>query len=251
MEVPNLNPGGGKPSHGFTRLELLACLTGLALLTNVIATGLVTSAGRGDRAACFNNLRQIGVGYAQFASEHDQQTAWRVRLSEGGNLEHPLKNNSFIQFSVLSNFIGSPRVLIDPAEDRPTARIATEWSASLQGGLLHPNFGNNSVSYFLGLDGNFTTPASLFSGDRNLRLGDFEGCASGITPAANFAPRFSPNLSRPAPAWTNGAHGLSGNILFYDGSVQGLDTPGLHRMITVRDVAGGGGVGAGHVLVPF
>jgi hypothetical protein len=234
--------------HAFTRLELLACLAAVALLTNIIAVVLATVASRGDRVACFNNLRQIGVGYAQFASEHDQQMPWRVTRAEGGNFDHPLKNNAFIQFSILSNFVASPRVLLDPAEDRPTARVATEWSNNPQGGLLHTSFGNNSVSYFLGLDANFTTPAGILSGDRNIRHGGFSGCASGITPAASLPPR---NPGNSPLAWTNALHGLSGNILLYDGSVHEVDTSGLRRLMPlVDDIAGGGPSGA-HGLFPF
>jgi hypothetical protein len=235
----DMNPHLKGFTTGFTRLELLACLAAVALFMNVIATALVVSAGRGDRAACFNNLRQIGVGYAQFASEHDQQMAWRVTMAEGGNFNHPLKNNAFVQFSVLSNFLASPRILMDPAEDRPTARVATQWSNNAQGGLLHPGFGNNSVSYFLGLDGNFTTPASMLSGDRNLNHMGFSGCSSGITPAASFR-----QSTRTLTAWSNAVHGVSGNILFYDGTVREVATPALPLVLS-DDVF------TYHILLPF
>jgi hypothetical protein len=245
MEMHNLNAAGNESRHAFTRLELLACLTAAALVTNIMAVVLATRATRGDRVACFNNLRQIGVAYAQFASEHDQQMAWRVTTAEGGNFDHPLKNNAFIQFSILSNLVASPRILIDPAEDRPTARGATEWSNQLQGGLLHPSFGNNAVSYFLGLDGNFTTPASILSGDRNLRHGGVSGCSSGVTPAANLAGGGPSGVA----AWTNGVHGVSGNIVLYDGSVHEVDTSRLRMHIRVPDDIGGGG--PTHILLPF
>jgi hypothetical protein len=246
MEVHNPAPAGSNRRHAFTRLELLACLAALALVTNVIAVALATSAKRGDRAACFNNLRQIGVAYAQFASEHDQQMAWRVTTAEGGNYDHPTKNNSFIQFSILSNFLASPRVLIDPAEDRPTARVATEWGYNPQGGLLHPGFKNSAVSYFLGLDGNFNTPASIFSGDRNLRHGGIGGCSSEVAPAAVLTGRIPESF---VTAWTNGVHGLSGNIMLYDGSVYEVDTPGLRKLIRTQDVPESGTVK--HILLPF
>jgi hypothetical protein len=246
MEVRNQIPASNRV-HGFTRVELLACLAVIALLTNVIATALAISARRGDRVACFNNLRQIGVGYSQFAAEHDQQMAWRVTMTEGGNFNHPLKNNPYVQFSVLSNYVASPRIFMDPAENRPTARVATEWGASPQGGLLHPRFANNAVSYFLGLDGNFNTPASIFSGDRNLRIVDISSCSSGITPAANLSSR----NARDAAAWTNGVHGLSGNVILYDGSVHETDTRMFRGLMRPGDDIAGSGGAVYHILLPF
>jgi len=234
-----------KTTPAFTRIELLACVLAAALLGHILASAIALSANRGDRVACFNNLRQIGAAYAQFGMDHDNLMTWAVPMSDGGNYDYPFKNNPFVQFSVLSNFIASPRVLMDPADDRSSARCAVSWDNTRQGGLLYSAFRNNAVSYFLGLDGNFTTPALMLSGDRNLKHDGISGCSSGIAPAANLN-RAPSSMS----AWTNAVHGLSGNIVLYDGSVHEVDTPTLRR-IANHEPFGDGSGSSYHILLPY
>src|SRR5262245_60522436 len=94
-------PASDRQTSALARLELLACLGAIALFGAVILPTLASSASRGDRVVCFNNLRQIGVAYGQFGLEHGELTPWRVSTLEGGNMNHPFKGNSSTQFSVL------------------------------------------------------------------------------------------------------------------------------------------------------
>jgi prepilin-type processing-associated H-X9-DG protein len=166
-------------------------------------------------------------------------------VAENGNRDHPLKNNSFMQFSVLSNFIASPKVLMDAAEDRLSSRVATHWGNNPNGGLLHPSFANNSVSYFLGMDGIFSMPRVLLSGDRNVTHNGPQTCSSGVAPVVGlFAVPSGPSAG--GSSWTNAVHGLSGNLLFYDGSVQETDTGGLRKAVMQPDFDF-----TYHILPPF
>jgi hypothetical protein len=224
--IRTMIPALPKQTPAFTRLELLACLAALALWVTIIGPALANSASRSDRVVCFNNLRQIGVGYAQFGLEHGDQTAWQLPMAEGGNRDYLGKNEAFMQFAVLSNYIASPKVLMDPADDRAlSVRVAASWDNHPQGGLLNSAFKNNAVSYFLGLDGNFSTPRLLLSGDRNLNHMGISSCSSGVAPAATLW-RMPQTTS-----WTNGIHGLSGNLLLYDGNVHQLDAHALRAVI--------------------
>jgi hypothetical protein len=162
-------------------------------------------------------------------------------MAEGGNMDSPVKSNPFVQFSVLSNFIASPKVLLDPADDRSLGvRPAHSWGNGPDG-LLNVNYRNASVSYFLGLDGNFSTPPSLLAGDRNLRHRGFSSCSSGVWPAGNLGPRDSWITT-----WTNAVHGLSGNVLSYDGTVREVDNAALREAIFPSSE-----VYNFHILLPF
>lgn len=232
-------PAREKQTPAFTRLELIACLAALALFGAVILPALARSASRGDRVVCFNNLRQIGVAYTQFCLEHEERTPWRVSMVQGGNMDHPQKANPGTQFSVVSNSIATPKVLSDPGDPRPGLRPASHWGTS-SGGLLNPAFGNNSISYVLGVDGNLGLPQSVLAGDRNVRAQPGFGCSSGIVPVAS--------VMRPV-AWTNDVHGLAGNVVFFDGSVVQLDSAGLGEALNIEDDVVGGS-GAVHLLIP-
>jgi len=215
-------------ANAFSRLELLACIFAFGLLTLIVLPSLATSHARGDRVRCFNNLRQIGVGFSEYASEHGQRMPWFVPVGEGGSLEYPARNELYIQMSVLSNYVSSPRILVEAGEGSQ-ARQATHWGNDPFGGFM--SFRGNSISYFLGLDGNFNIPA-LLAGDRNVLHAGFGPCATGISPAANLA------TYGPPAAWTRGNHGTNGNVVRYDGSVEELDNSGLLRSVNAARVDG-------------
>jgi len=207
----------------------------------VILPGLANSTARSDRVVCFNNLRQIGVGYSNFGLEHDGQPPWLVTMNLGGNTNHPLKQNLYVQFSVLSNFIGTPKLLTDPSDRRRGLNPAWHWGTT-DGGLWNPAHQNKGVSYFLGIDGTFRIPRAVLSGDRNIEA----------PPSPGYGPvGESPSyLVHPATTrWTNDVHGASGNLLFYDGSVDQTDTERLRDAF--RNRPGVPFSGNSHLLMTF
>jgi prepilin-type processing-associated H-X9-DG protein len=180
----------------------------------VILPGLANSTARSDRVVCFNNLRQMGVGYSNFGLEHDGLPPWRVTINSGGNTNHPLKQNLYVQFSAISNFVGAPKVLADPGDRRRNLKPSWHWGTA-DGGLWNPGNQNNSVSYFLGIDGAFRTPRAVLSGDHNL---------SNTGPDWHGSIEPSVVINTATAEWTNAVHGSSGNLLFFDGSVEQTDT---------------------------
>jgi prepilin-type processing-associated H-X9-DG protein len=235
-----------KPPPAFTRIELLACLGACTLLMGIILPSLANSTSRSDLVLCVNNLRQIGVAYAQFGLEaRDGLPAWRVPMSEGGNSNHPLKNNSFVQFSALSNYLAHPGLLADPGDSRRNLNPARHWGTS-PGGLWHPAHQNNAISYILGLHGDLRMPRTLLSGDRNLFASQFvSSCSSGISPVAR--------LEGTTVRWTNAVHGVTGNLLFFDGSVEQTESNRLRETIFfgLDSDVGGGDTSRTHILSVF
>jgi hypothetical protein len=230
-----------KPAPAFTRIELLACLTAVALLGNIIVSVMAISARRADRAACFNNLRQIGIAYSQFGLEdHSGRPPWRVTMSQGGNSDAPGKNNPFVQFSILSNSLPSPKHLADPGDARPDMRIANKWNSDRDGGLMSAEFRNRALSYWLGLQGDFRFPDAVLSGDRNLLATENFFACDGIQPVSA--------IPASTTEWTNAVHGLSGNLLLFDGSVRATDTTGARAVLSRGVLTGNGSTCA---LFPF
>jgi hypothetical protein len=239
--IERMNPSLEKQTPAFTRLELLACLAAVTVLTTIIVPALANSGSRSDRVVCFSNLRQMGVAYGQFGLEHDDRPPWRVPRSEGGNADHPLKNNIDVQFSAVSNGLATPKVLTDPGDQRGGLAAANNWGTG-RGGLLNPALGRNSISYFLGLDGSFRVPTSILAGDRNVNAETGLGCSSGIIPASRIV---TPN------PWTNDVHGLVGNIVLFDGSAAQVDSGGLENAL--KNSRSGDVLDTpprGHILVP-
>src|SRR5437763_15248724 len=84
-------------SRAFTRLELAVVLAALVLLAGVCLPVLASSKLRGEQAMCFNNLREIGRAFHQWASDHGERNPWVTPVSEGGTFRspNPLKANAY------------------------------------------------------------------------------------------------------------------------------------------------------------
>ena len=57
--------------NGFTLVELLVCVGIIAALTAILLPVLARARESGRKATCSGNLRQLGVAFAQYVSDHD------------------------------------------------------------------------------------------------------------------------------------------------------------------------------------
>src|SRR6185369_12726615 len=193
-----------------------------------------------NQTSCLNNLRQIGIGFQAWGTDHGDRRPWQVPMQEGGSISHPLRNNAFLHYTFLSNHI-SPQVLVDPTETGRPKRVAINWSSS-QGGFLNPVFANNALSYMFCTD--TFGPTDILSSDRNVQFAGSGGCSAGgglavqrLAIRVNFR------------GWTNGPHGVVGNVLLNDGHVE-YATQDRLKAIAQPQVEFDGSVDI-HLLTPF
>jgi hypothetical protein len=207
-----------KENDAFTRIELLFSIFSAILLGFVIFSGSASATGRNQRLTCLDNLRQIGQAVQLWAFEHQDAAPWNLPVGQGGTRPIPgmsKPGNPAREFGTLSNELGTPKILLCPNDDRRGAQAAENWTSSPNGGYLNGSYANNATSYSIGLHANFTSPLSVLSLDRSLRL-DFTGliCPLGVNNAVGVS--WSPLSSA---AWTNVTHGRVGNFLLMDGRV--------------------------------
>jgi competence protein ComGC len=226
-------------SDAFTRMELAVVIGSVFTLLLLVLPLLANNSVRSHQTGCLNNLRQIGIAFQAWGNDHDDRRPWFVPMEEGGSRLHPLRNNAFLHYTFLSNYI-SPALLIDPAETVRTKRMAVNWSSS-QGGFLNPGFANNALSYMFSLHTSLPEANDVLSADRNVQFSGVGGCpvAGGTTvqilPRVNFR------------GWTNGAHGLAGNLLINDGHAEFASQARLEALIARPDDS----TPSDHMLTPF
>ena len=208
---------------GFSRVDLVFVCGTLALIflcttVKVFSTGdplllPVSSRERAKRIVCLANLRELAGGYHRWASEHEDLNPMHVPPEEGGIRGHLLGPNVYFQYATLSNHLQTARILACPA-DTNTTRVAKDFSTNPDGGLQHPGYRNNAVSYFVGLHAFFYEPRSILSADHNVQMSTTAGgCGPAQTQAARtLEPRNS------SVRWLENVHGFEGNLLFNDGS---------------------------------
>jgi type II secretory pathway pseudopilin PulG len=207
--------------HAFTRLELLACICALAVLAASLLPLLASNTSRSQLAQCFSNLRQIGRAQHEFAAERGN-FSFLTPSEEGGSFDTPVPA-AFIAFAALSNQLTTAAVLACPADVR---KVARDFGMSAEGGLLHANFRSQAISYFIGLHATLNDVHEPLGGDRNLRFSRSSTCpflprgqAQGLMP------------QDPSAGWTNSMHGLFGNVLRADGSVETTTSSALKETI--------------------
>jgi type II secretory pathway pseudopilin PulG len=217
----------------FTRLELAAVLAALVLLAALALPVLANNRERSQRVVCVNNLRLVGQATQEWGTDREGKVPWQILASEGGTrvVSSPappwngLQNNAWFQWAWMSNELRTPKILACPSDTVKSP--ARDWSASADGGLLHPAFQNTAVSYLVNLHPFPEHEDALLSGDRNLRGASLSGnCSAGISPV-----QLLPFTPSPSFGIDPSLHVEAGNFLFSDGRVEELSDRGIVRRL--------------------
>ena len=211
----------------FNRLELVVMMATLVLLAGLAFPTLGNTKTRSQRLTCVANLRQLGHALHVWGNDHGDKTPWRTPSSEGGTFltQNPFKNNAWYQLGWLSNELGTPKILVCPADKivGDSRVIASNWSSTdPAAGYATIGLRDRATSYTVALDAYFEQPRTILSGDRNVRTsGINSSCSSGVGDANFFVlGPFPGNIG-----WTNSIHFQNGNVLFYSGEVEQLSLP--------------------------
>lgn len=249
-------------NRALTLIELVIVLALIWILAALLLPLLIPRpSGPRFRSNCMGNLKQVGLAWLVWAHDHETgDFPFRTAVTNGGTMgsTDPLRNNAWWQYAFLSNELGSPRTLLCPA-DRNVGlprRIATNWSATdTNGGFMATGFRSRATSYTIELDATWPPghPAATEAGgcvlgtDRNILFdGRSDPCSSGINGTHMVRVKGKNGQKPPAAApWTNAIHGLRGNVLGLDGSVQAKSTQELDALFDLNDDNG-----SIHFLVP-
>ena len=246
-----------KRARGFTLVELFVIVALLFFLTLLVPPAFSRGQGRARRIQCANNLKQVGLAYEVWALGNGGLLPMQV--GDGANAPpnlaqlmqaNPMPVYTYQVFGVMSNELGSPKVLVCPADDSP---VHTNFLMVQDGTNNQPFAGqttlcNLNLSYFVGRGANEETPQSVLMGDRNIYGGGsisqsrYDSAANGgfgnspvhagVTFSPGFACAMGTNFTAGgiSPCWTDKMHQKQGNVALADGSVQ-LSTSSVLRSL--------------------
>lgn len=198
--------------RGFTLVEALVALV-VILGVGLLAVGFVfvqNAKARAIRMSCVNNLKQCGIAFEIWASDHQGKLPMEVPKEQGGSLGWPPEGNAFHNFQVMSNELSTTIVIWCPAETR---LHATNWI----------DLNNQNVSYFVNLDASTNNPSAWLCGDRNITN----------QPTPNHS--VLTVQTGQSPGWTEALHNNCGNVAFVDGAVEQWSTRDLHKTVKQAD----------------
>jgi competence protein ComGC len=216
MQIQNristkLNRPATRNAKAFTIVDLLVVVGIILLLACLVLPAVFNNRGKAKAEACRDNLKQIGVAFRTWALDCGDRYPSGVTLNNGGAKEQIETGNVFFNFLVMSNEIGSPKILVCPEDGEKTAKAD-----------FGCGFSNNNVSYFVGADAEDTFPQMFLTGDRSLAF------ANKPLPPGIFI--WTSNKS--ALSWTRTIHNAHGNVGLADGSVQFFDSRQLAAAAT-------------------
>src|ERR1043165_9981285 len=137
----------------FTILELLV----IAAVLGITAAMLLMPTGHGTRTKpkriqCINNLKNVGLAYRIFATDHDEMFPWQRTTN---SMSAANADEAFKLYLILSNNISTPNIFACPADTRKPA-------ADLK------SISRTNINFFLGLNSAADLPNSFLAGDRNI-----------------------------------------------------------------------------------
>jgi prepilin-type N-terminal cleavage/methylation domain-containing protein len=197
--------------RAFTLLEVLVVIGILGVFV-VMLIPQRSHRVRPWRIMCVNNLKQVSQAFAVWSGDHNDRFPMEVSVTNGGTMEWIPGPNAFRHLAVLSNELGTPKILICPAEvDRKSGEATTFEIPAHDPGQFSFS-GNTNLSYFVAVDATTNgNPRTLLVGDHNL--------TNGLPVIAGM---LNVPTNRPA-GWTDQMHRKQGNIALSDFSVPSLN----------------------------
>ena len=187
-------------------LDLLVMLIAVAIVAAVFLPMLAKSRAKSSRIGCVNDVKQIGLSFRLWAGDNGDKMPAQVSTNAGGTMELVASGLVFPHFAVMSNELGTPKIIVCPNDAKRTS------------GTNFATLSDANVSYFVVPEADETIPNLWLSGDRNL--------------ATNNVP-LKPGLftmpTNRVVSWTAQMHVNTGNLCFADGRVQQIANAGLHK----------------------
>lgn len=181
---------------GLTLVEVLVIVAVLFALLLFMWPAHIGGKRTSSRITCVNNLKQVGLSFRIWAGDHGDQYPMQNSTNQSGAIEINDTLATFEYFQLLTNELGTPKVLFCP-DDKKRPPV-----------LNFSDLNKTNSSYFIGLDAHETLPQTMLSGDRNI--------TNGFLPKRGVL-----ELTTNHPAgFTDKIHIRQGNIALGDGSVQ-------------------------------
>jgi prepilin-type N-terminal cleavage/methylation domain-containing protein/prepilin-type processing-associated H-X9-DG protein len=212
----------------FTLIELLVVIAIIAILAAILFPVFARARENARRASCASNLKQIGLGIAQYTQDYDE------RMVPAENPPTPA-GSRVIWYEMLQPYVKSTQLFVCPSNS--TAPVVTGYSTIGYRSCYVAN-GNKDTGVQSGGNGlNFNRPMDYYDKDGNLlggrAISEFVSPAQLILVTENEGTDTAPNFYRMNATAAAGSFKLTNhlattNFLFADGHVKAMKPTGTY-----------------------
>jgi hypothetical protein len=228
-----MKQGFFRSSGGWTRVDGVTVLALVLVLGVLATTALGKMRPQAQRATCASNLRELGVAWKSWASEHDNLPPWYVMPAKGGSSTLQI---AYLHYLVLSNYVETPAIFVCPGDaEKVTAK---DFSGNTNG---LKSLKNKAISYFFATEINMEDPRCYLAGDGRLN-GGFSTCIGSSTIVMPTPLPVKKLSTWSGGGWNAAVHGIGiGNLLFVDGSARMSGLEELYWVVPNSEDANGSG----------
>ena len=184
--------------RAFTLTELLVVIGIIAVLAAILLPALASASHKSRQTACFNNLHQVGLGFASFSLDHEGKYPMQLSERLEGSMEYNQSeiitntefSRAFQHFAALSNQVPNAKIFTCPADRKRKPA------------LNYAEFSGTNLSYWVNPKAPPHSTLAILAGDWNLTV-------------ATQDVRIQPILS-----FNKQVHRWKGSVLFADGRVE-------------------------------
>ena len=127
--------------RALTKVEVLLVIATIVLVVNILLPSTHGTKGRSRRVQCCSNLKQVGLSFLLWASDHADHFP-QASTNSAGSLAWANSPQVFRHFQVMSSELATPKVLVCPSD--PKRKKAADFV----------NFSNANVRGESTVDGN-------------------------------------------------------------------------------------------------
>lgn len=205
--------------QAMTLIEVLVVIATLVILAALLIPATTDHGRDAQRINCISNLKQVNLAFRIWEGDNGKRYPMAVSVTNGGAMELITTGNVAAGFRVISNELGTTKLLICPADH--DHRYAGNFDA----------LDASHISYFIGANvTNDDNPNLVLDGDDNLALSGSLVKSGVVQVSANaIAWGFGRHLNPHSHFWSSTDKKCVGNLGFADGSVAEESSSGLRN----------------------